>query len=113
MSIQTGSVIAKKVLELATVLSPDDQNWLAEQLNRLLDDEPLPESATIDEAIELYLADECSLGRAAELAGVTRWDLQEILYERGTPVEIYNSKSVEEMDELADRLESRGILCCS
>lgn len=113
MSIQTGSVIAKKVLELATVLSPDDQNWLAEQLNRLLDDEPLPESTTIDEAIELYLADQCSLGRAAELAGVTRWDLQEILYERGTPVEIYSSKSVEEMDELADRLESRGILCCS
>ena len=35
----------------------------------------LLEQATRDEAIELYLADAGSLGRAAELASVTRWDL--------------------------------------
>ncbi|MCP4357888.1 MAG: hypothetical protein GY796_07730, partial [Chloroflexi bacterium] len=52
-----------------------------------------------------------SLGRAAELAGVTRWDIQNILYERGTPVEIYCDKSVEEMDELAEELEREGLLC--
>ena len=65
------------VLSLALMLSPADQEWLSEQLARLDpweedDDDELPESATLDEAIELYLADKCSLGRAAELAGVTR-----------------------------------------
>jgi len=105
-------------------LSPADQDWLTEQLARLEPweddeandtrtekDDELPESATFEEAIELFLADKCSLGRAAELAGVTRWDIQDVLYERGTPVQIYSDKSVEEMDELADRLESRCLLC--
>ena len=54
-----------------------DRRWLREELDRLLeDDQPLPEQATLDEAIKLFLTDQCNLGRAAELAGVTRWDIQ-------------------------------------
>ncbi len=117
MTITIEVLTAQKVFGLAQKLTPTDQRWLIEQLNRLIDEdyedynEPLPKSATLDEAIELYLADKCSLGRAAELAGVTRWDIQDILYERGTPVEIYCGKPVEKMDELAEELEREGLLC--
>jgi len=63
----------------------------------------------MDEAIELYLADQCSLGRAAELAGVTRWDIQDTLSQRGIPIEIDSCQSVEEMDALTERLERKGL----
>ncbi|HAI70598.1 MAG TPA: hypothetical protein DCM38_14320 [Gammaproteobacteria bacterium] len=67
----------------------------------------------MDEAIELYLADRCSLGRAPKLAGVTRWDIQDILSQRGIPIEIDCSQSVDEMDALTKRLECKGLLCSS
>jgi predicted HTH domain antitoxin len=112
MAITIETVTPQKILELAQTLSPADLHWLQEQLNQLLqEDEPLPEKATIDEAIELFLADKCSLGRAAELAGVTRWDIQDILKERDIPIMIYSSKTVEEMDQLAEELEQDGLLC--
>ena len=79
----------------------------------LADEAPLPEKTTVDEAIVLYLADRCSLAKAADLATVTRWDLQDIMYERGTPVEIYGHRTVEEIDALAEELEHEGILCLS
>src|SRR2546421_6443118 len=69
------------VLELARRLPPADQRWLVDVLGQDLGD-TLPERATLDEAIDLYLTERCSLGRAAELAGVTRWDLQDVLKAR-------------------------------
>lgn len=100
------------VLELAQKLSWADLRWLRDQLDRLLEEEQeLPETATLEEAVQFYLDDQCSLGRAAELAGVTRWDLQEALRERGNGVPIYSSKTVEEMDDLADQLQRKGLLC--
>jgi hypothetical protein len=88
MNVKT--VTREQVLDLVDILSLDDQRWLSELLIRRLDDEPqpeshiwdddddepLPESATPDEAVELYLDDKCSLGRAAQLAGVTRWQMR-------------------------------------
>lgn len=104
-------ITPQKILELAQTLPPADLLWLQEQLNQLLQaDEPLPEQATLDEAIDLFLADKCSLGRAAELTGVTRWDIQDILKERGIPIMISSSKTVEEMDAQLEDLERRGIL---
>ncbi len=92
-TIRGESTPREDVLSLALTLSLTDQNWLMEQLARLApleddDDDQLPESATFSEAIDLFLADKCSLGRAAELAGVTRWHLQDMLYERGTPASL-------------------------
>ena len=111
MPITIKSITPQKILELAQTLSPADLRWLQEQLNQLLqEEEPLPEQATLDEAIELFLADKCSLSRAAELASVTRWDIQDILKERGIPIMIYSSKTVEEMDQLAEELEQDGLL---
>lgn len=69
------------------------------------------QSATLEEATRLFLADKCSLGRAAELAGVTRWDIQRVLKERRIPIVIETDLTVEEMDQLTEELEREGLLC--
>lgn len=70
-----------------------------------------PEQATLDEAIELYLADACSLGRAAELAGVTRWDVLDALQKRSvTQRPGGEDRSADEIDELAERRAQQRIL---
>ena len=118
MSVKTETINATEsppredVLSLVLMLSPADQEWLTEQLARLDpweddNDSELPQSATLDEAIELYLADKCSLGRAAELAGVTRWHLQDILHERGTPASLGSDLTLAEIDEMVDMVEER------
>ena len=48
-------------------------------------------------AVELFRADEVSLGRAAEIAGTDRWDFQEVLHERHIPI-IIEAESAEAMD---------------
>ena len=101
----------QKVLEMVQSFTFSDKNWLINQLKKLIEEEQLPESTSLNEAIELYLADQCSLGRAAELAGVTRWDIQDALSQRGIAIEIDSSQSVEEMDALTKRLEDKGLLC--
>lgn len=116
MKVKT--VTREQVLDLAEILQPDDQRWLSEQLLRLLDDEsqpesglwddedePLPESATLDEAVELYLADKCSLGRAAELAGLTRWHIMDVLYERGIPTNGNHDFTPNEYEQMFDIME--------
>ncbi len=107
MTTQTQAISPQKVLELARFLSPADLHWLRAQLDNLLNDVPLPESATLNEAINLYLADECSLSRAAELAGVTRWHIQDILAERGTPASLGSDLDLEEIDAMVDMVEAQ------
>lgn len=97
------------ILSLARQLSAAQRRWIADLLNRE-NDAPLPEHATFDEAIALYLLDACSLGRAAELAGVTRWDIQDRLKEWGISIPAAGDLSAQEMDELAEQLERDGIL---
>lgn len=48
-------------------------------------------------AVELFRADEVSLGRAAEIAGTDRWEFQEILHERRIPI-IVEAESADAMD---------------
>jgi predicted HTH domain antitoxin len=103
------TVTPEQVLDLARRLSPADQRWLAQHLQAYLE-ETFPEQATLDEAIELYLADACSLGRAAELAGVTRWDLLDALQARGEMQRPGEARSADEIDDLAERLEQQGLL---
>lgn len=97
------------ILVLARQLSVDDRRWLATLLSQE-SDASLPDHTTLDEAIALYLADACSLGRAAELAGVTRWDIQDHLKERGIPIVAAGDQSADEIDALAEQLEREGIL---
>jgi predicted HTH domain antitoxin len=97
------------LLALVQQLSPQEQRQLALQLQDHLA-ATLPTRATIVEAVELYLADACSLGRAAELAGVTRWDILDALQERGMMQRSDNSPNAAEIDALAERLVQQGIL---
>lgn len=59
---------------------------------------------------DLPLADACSLGRAAELASVTRWDLLDALQTRGVMQRPGEVRSADEIDDLAERLEQQGLL---
>ena len=102
MTTNEMTITPQQVLDLARRLAPAQRRWLISTIQEELDQD-LPENATVDEAIDLYLADRCSLGRAAELAGITQWELKRILAERGTPARALNDyTSVEELDEQAD-----------
>jgi predicted HTH domain antitoxin len=59
-------------------------------------------------AIELFRADEVSLGRAAEIAGTDRWDFQDILHQRNIPV-VIESEFAEAMDRDIEKFFSREI----
>lgn len=109
MSVATETTTVYDVLALARRLSASDRHWLAELLGRQ-HDAPLQEHASIGEAIALYLMDACSLGRAAELSGVTRWDIQDRLRELGIPILAPGAQSAQEIDDLAEQLEREGIL---
>jgi predicted HTH domain antitoxin len=54
-------------------------------------------SLRLELAIDLFRSDEVSLGRAAEVAGVDRWQFQDILKEHQIPI-IIEAESAEEMD---------------
>ncbi len=109
--------------DLVEIFTPQDLRWLGEQLLRLSDDEsqsenalwdddddePLPESATLEEAVQLYLDDKCSLGRAAELAGLTRWHIMDVLYERGIPTN--HDFTPAEYDRMREIMEDRYGYC--
>ena len=98
-----------EILSLARQLTPEDRRWLTEILS-YADEAALPERASLDEATALVLADRCSLGRAAELAGVTRWDILDRLKELGLPAPVAGAETPDEVDELAKRLLNEGLL---
>jgi predicted HTH domain antitoxin len=110
MNLQAENLTIKQVFELAQSLSPVDQRVLAEMLKLRMDD-TLPEQGTVEEAIALYLADKCSLGRAAELANITRWELIDILRKRNIPIMVETDFTAIEMDAVAKELEREGLLC--
>ncbi len=115
-TIDLDTLKVEEVLDLAQFLTLADLRWLTEQLNHLTNGnghKPLPKQTTIEEAIQFYLDDRCSLAKAADLAKITRWELMDIMYERGTPVEIYCPDSVEEMDARMEEMEREGLLCSS
>ena len=109
MTATTETETVHTILSLARQLSVARRRWIAELLSRETD-EPLPEHATLDEAVALYLLDACSLGRAAELAGVTGWDIQDRLKELHIPISVDGEQSAQEIDALAEQLEREGVL---
>jgi hypothetical protein len=109
MTILAEPEAVSHILVLVRDLSVDDRQVLA----HLLQNTPaidLPAQATVDEAVAFYLADACSLGRAAELAGVTRWDIQVYLAARGIPIVAAGDRPAAEIDALADELKQAGIV---
>jgi predicted HTH domain antitoxin len=57
-------------------------------------------------AIRRYLDEEITLGRAAELAGMTRWRFRELLTKRGIQMEI-EARLTKELDESVERIRKR------
>lgn len=55
-------------------------------------------SLRLELGLDLFQRDEVSLGRAAEIAGIDRWQFETILHERGIPIFI-ETESAERMDE--------------
>ncbi len=121
------TVTVDQLFEQIKQLSPTEQFQLAQTILTMLfqkagltsetilptvsSENHLPTQATLEEAIRLYQTEQCSLAKAADLAGVTRWVLQDALYEQDTPVEIYLPDSVEAMDARLDEMARDGILC--
>jgi predicted HTH domain antitoxin len=110
MNIMMPTITPQGIFDLIKVLPRTDQHWLKEQLSCLLLEEILPHRATseiIEEVIELYLEDKCSLGRAAELAGVTRWEIMEELSARGVPTNGGHDFSAPEIETMLQVMEKR------
>ena len=61
----------------------------------------------LEAAIRRYLDEEITLGRAAELAGVTRWRFQELLAQRGIRI-IIEARPAKELDEAVERIRRRS-----
>ena len=57
-------------------------------------------------AIRRYLDEEITLGRAAELAGMTRWRFRELLAQRGVGMEV-TARPPKELDESVARIRKR------
>ena len=60
----------------------------------------------IEAAIELFQADEISLERAAEIAGLNRWVFHEILFKRGIKI-VVETGTVAELDLAATSLRKQ------
>ena len=60
----------------------------------------------LEAGIRQYLDEEITLGRAAELAGVTRWRFQELLAQRGIHLTI-EGRPARELDEAVERIRRR------
>lgn len=57
-------------------------------------DEEVPKLVRLYLAIELYREGKVSLGKAAEIAGVTKWEMMEILASKDVPIQ-YDAKDLE------------------
>ena len=60
----------------------------------------------MEAAIQRYLDGAVTLGRAAELVGMTQWRFQEMLEQRGCRIEIA-ARPAKELDEAVERIRKR------
>lgn len=60
----------------------------------------------VEAAIQLYREREVTLGRAAEMAGLSRWEFHDLLADRGIVIEV-EAAPAEEMDEHFKELVAR------
>jgi predicted HTH domain antitoxin len=102
MTIYQTNITPQQVLDLARQLAPEQRRWLVSTIQEELEQD-LPKQAYVDEAMAYYLADRCSLARAAELANMSQWELKRILAEHGTPARATNDyASIDELDAQAE-----------
>ncbi len=75
-------------------LYPDPHAVVIEALENLVQ---IKKASRLDAAIQCYCADEVTLGRAAELAGMSRFEFEEVLNARGISkmVDVDSAKKLE------------------
>ena len=62
---------------------------------------------SVEAAIQLYKEGAVTLGRAAEIAGITRWEFETLLADRGLVLTV-TSDPVEDLERQVDRLHLRA-----
>ena len=82
---------------------PSEEDALREAAQTLLAVNP---HLRREAAIRRYLDDEITLGRAAELAGMTRWRFREQLAQRGIPWEV-EARSPKDLDRSVEGIRKR------
>jgi predicted HTH domain antitoxin len=115
--VELKSITLQDAIEVTEELSPADQlrliatlsDRLSRKVEKTLPASPVevPDQEALEEAIALYQQEEISLGRAAEMAGITRWELMRLLKARDTPVTI-QVPPTEEMDERIAAFRTRS-----
>ena len=58
----------------------------------------------VEAAVQLYREGEITLGRAAEIAGITRWEFETLLMDRGIARSV-TSDPTEELERQVERLQ--------
>jgi len=76
-----------------------------QDLTRILrvSEKDLPKVVRLYLAIELYREGKISLGKAAEIAKVSKWEMMEILASKGIPLQ-YDEEDLKEDVETLERL---------
>ena len=59
---------------------------------------------SVEAAVQLYKEGEVTLGRAAEIAGITRWEFETLLADRGI-VRSVSSDPADELERQVERLQ--------
>ena len=59
----------------------------------------------LEAAVQQYLEGEITLGRAAELVGITRWRFRELLGQRGIRLEV-EARPAKELEEAVQRIRN-------
>ncbi|WP_297072989.1 UPF0175 family protein [Thermococcus sp.] len=68
-----------------------------------VDRDEVPRVVRLYLAVELYREGLISLGKAAEIAGLSKWEMMEVLASKGVPLN-YNRRDLEEDIEILERL---------
>ena len=68
-----------------------------------VDTDEVPAVVRIYLAVELYREGLVSLGKAAEIAGISKWEMMEVLASKGVPLN-YTRRDLEEDIETLERL---------
>ena len=92
---------AKNFAEVTLGYQPEEA--LREAVQTLLAVKP---QLRMEAAIRRYLDEEITLGRAAELTGVSRWRFQELLAQRDLSITLEASPA-KELDEEVERIRRR------
>jgi len=68
-----------------------------------VDTDEVPDVVRVYLAVELYREGLVSLGKAAEIAGISKWEMMEVLASKGVPLN-YTRKDLEEDIEILESL---------